>query len=128
MKKGIDIMADKGMTIKQGFTRALEDYRKLGNTEMVEFFEKRLEQINKKSDAPKKRTPRQIENDAYKEIILNGMNGETEYTIDDMLMYFGLPLEMKTQRVSALLSQLVEEHKVERVSDTKGHRKFKLAA
>ena len=121
-------MADKGMTIKQGFTRALEDYRKLGDTEMVEFFEKRLEQVNKKSDAPKKRTPRQIENDAYKEIILNGMTADTEYTIDDMLMYFGLPLEMKNQRVSALLSQLVEEHKVERVADSKGHRKFKLAA
>ena len=120
-------MADKGMTIKQGFTRALEDYRKLGDTEMVEFFEKRLEQVNKKNDAPKKRTPRQIENDAYKEIILNGMSADNEYTIDDMLMYFGLPLEMKSQRVSALLAQLVEDNRVARI-EGKGHRKFKLVA
>lgn len=119
-------MASKGMTIKQGFERALNDYRKIGDTEMVDFFEKRLEQVNKKSDTPKKRTPRQIENDAYKEIILNGMQENEEYTIDDMLMYFGLPMEMKTQRVSALLSQLIEENKVKRIANTKGHQKFAL--
>lgn len=108
-------MANKGMTIKQGFERALTDYKRIGDETMIAFFEGRLSQLEKNNNAPKSRTPRQIENDAYKEIILNGMNTGLSYSIDDMLMYFGLPLEMKPQRVSALITQLIDENKVKRV-------------
>ena len=48
---------DKGLTMKQGFARALEDYRKIGDAEMIAFFEKRLEQANKKATTERKLTP-----------------------------------------------------------------------
>lgn len=114
----------KGLTIKQGFERALKDYRQMGDTEMIAFFEKRLEQENKKASTVK-RTPRQIENDAYKEIILNGMQDDETYTIEDMMTYFGLPLDMKYQRVSALLSQLIDEAKISKSYDKKKTPHFK---
>ena len=62
---------NKGITIKQGFTRALEDYRKIGDAEMVAFFEKRLEQANKKATTERKLTPHQQENEKIKEGIID---------------------------------------------------------
>ena len=60
---------NKGITMKQGFTRALEDYRKIGDAEMVAFFEKRLEQANKKTTTERRLTPHQQENEKIKEIL-----------------------------------------------------------
>ena len=80
-------MANK-ITQKIGFTWAMETARSLGNEDMAAFFENKLNQLEKQTEN-KKRSPRQIENDAYKEIILGIMQKGFEYTIDDMLMYFG---------------------------------------
>ena len=100
-------MADKGFTIKQGFTRALEDYKRIGDAEMVAFFEKRLEQANKKSTTERKLTPHQQENERIKEGILDNMCAGTIYSIADMLCTFDcFPAEMTPNRLSALLSQL----------------------
>lgn len=103
-------MANKnGLTMKEGFARALEDYRKLGDAEMVAFFEKRLEQANKKSTSTgeRKLTPHQQENERIKEGILDNMCAGTVYSIADMLCTFDcFPAEMTPNRLSALLSQL----------------------
>ena len=77
---------DKGLTIKQGFARALEDYRKIGDAEMIAFFEKRLEQANKKTTTERKLTPHQQENEKIKEGILDNMETAVRYTIADMLV------------------------------------------
>lgn len=99
-------MAEK-ITQKIGFTRALEMYKQLGDTEMVEFFEKRLEQVSKKSNTERKLTPHQQENERIKEGILDNMENGTRYTIADMLITFDcFPEVMTAQRLSALLSQL----------------------
>lgn len=98
---------DKGLTMKQGFARALEDYRKIGDAEMVAFFEKRLEQANKKATTERKLTPHQQENEKIKEGILDNMETAVRYTIADMLVTFDcFPETMTPQRLSALLSQL----------------------
>ena len=98
---------DKGLTIKQGFARALEDYRKIGDAEMITFFEKRLEQANKKATTERKLTPHQQENEKIKEGILDNMETAVRYTIADMLVTFDcFPETMTPQRLSALLSQL----------------------
>ena len=101
-------MADK-LTIKAGFTRALEMYKSLGDEEMIAFFEKRLEQENKKSahKGERKLTPHQIENENIKEGILNSMENGKTYSIAEMLLSFDcFPEGMTVARLSALLSQL----------------------
>ena len=101
-------MADK-LTIKAGFTRALEMYKSLGDEEMIAFFEKRLEQENKKSahKSERKLTPHQIENENIKDGILDNMESGKTYSIADMLITFDcFPVGMTVARLSALLSQL----------------------
>ena len=99
-------MSEK-ITLKVGFARALEDYKRIGDEEMVAFFEKRLEQANKKSASERKLTPHQIENEHIKEGILDNMEHGVTYTIADMLVTFDcFPEGMTPNRLSALLSQL----------------------
>ena len=101
-------MANKnGLTMKQGFERALNDYKRLGDEEMVAFFEKRLEQASKKSTTERKLTPHQMENEKIKDGILDNMCVGTVYSIADMLCTFDcFPENMTPNRLSALLSQL----------------------
>ena len=95
------------ITLKVGFARALEDYKRIGDEDMVAFFEKRLEQANKKSNTERKLTPHQVENEHIKEGILDNMEQGVQYTIADMLVTFDcFPEGMTPNRLSALLSQL----------------------
>ena len=104
-QKGIDTM--EKITLKVGFARALEDYKRIGDEDMVAFFEKRLEQANKKSNTERKLTPHQVENEHIKEGILDNMENGVQYTTADMLMTFDcFPEGMTINRLSALLSQL----------------------
>ena len=117
------------ITMKQGFARALEDYKRIGDADMVAFFEKRLEQANKKSSAERKLTPHQIENEKIKEGILDNMENGVQYTIADMLTTFDcFPEKMTAQRISALLSQL-GTHGTNQIvrSEVKGKAYFTLA-
>ena len=121
-------MSDK-ITMKQGFTKALEDYRKLGDAAMVEFFEKRLAQVEKKANGEKKLTPHQVENEKIKEGILDNMEKGVRYTIADMLVTFDcFPETMTAQRLSALLSQLgVRGSQAITRTEEKGKAYFSLA-
>lgn len=117
------------ITMKQGFTRAIEDYRKIGDADMVAFFEKRLEQACKKSNSERKLTPHQVENEHIKDGILESMEQGVQYTIADMLVTFGcFPAEMTPQRLSALLSQLGSRGTNQIVrTEVKGKAYFSLA-
>ncbi len=123
-------MADK-LTIKAGFTRALEMYKSLGDEEMIAFFEKRLEQENKKSahKGERKLTPHQIENEKIKEGILNSMEANRQYSISEMLLVFKcFPADMTVARLSALLTQLGAKGTGEIVrTEVKGKAFFALA-
>ena len=124
-------MANKnGLTMKQGFERALNDYKRLGDAEMVAFFEKRYEQACKKSTSTgeRKLTPHQLENENIKEGILDNMCAGTVYSIADMLCTFDcFPENMSVARLSALLSQLGPKgsQQVERI-EQKGKVYFSL--
>ena len=99
-------MSEK-ITLKIGFERARKVFEELGDAEMVAFFEKRLEQANKKSSAERKLTPHQQENERIKDGILDNMCVGTIYSIADMLCTFDcFPENMTPNRLSALLSQL----------------------
>lgn len=117
------------ITLKIGFARALEDYKRIGDAEMVAFFEKRLEQANKKSTSERKLTPHQIENESIKQGILDNMENGVQYTIADMLITFDcFPATMTPQRLSALLSQL-GAHGTNQIvrTEVKGKAYFALA-
>ena len=124
-------MANKnGITIKEGFARAIDTFKTLGDEEMVAFFEKRLEQENKKSAnrGERKMTPHQLENEQIKEGILDNMSIGTIYSIADMLCTFDcFPENMTPNRLSALLSQLGPKgtQQIERI-EQKGKVYFSL--
>lgn len=123
-------MANKnGMTIREGFEKALALYTEMGDAEMVEFFQKRLEQNAKKSTSERKPSPRQTENEAIKVGILNNMEIGTQYTLADMLCTFDcFPADMTPHRLAALLSQLGAKGSNEIVrSEVKGKAYFCLA-
>ena len=116
------------ITMKIGFSRALEMYKQIGDADMVAFFEKRLEQANKKVNAERKLTPHQLENERIKEGILDNMCVGSVYSIADMLCTFDcFPDGMTINRLSALLSQLGPKgsNQVERI-EQKGKVYFAL--
>lgn len=123
-------MANKnGMTIREGFERALALYTEMGDAEMVEFFQKRLEQNAKKSTSERKPSARQTENEAIKVGILNNMERGERYSTLDMLGAFDcFPADMTTQRLAALLSQLGAKGTKQVVrTEEKGKAYFSLA-
>lgn len=123
-------MASKnGMTIQQGFERALALYKEMGDAEMVAFFEKRIEQNAKKSSSERKPTARQNENEQIKVGVLNNMEVGTQYTLADMLCTFDcFPADMTPHRLAALLSQLGAKGSGEIVrTESKGKAYFSLA-
>ena len=118
------------ITLKTGFARALEDYRKIGDADMVAFFEKRLEQASKKhATGERKPTAHQLENEQIKQGILDNMELGVQYTISDMLVTFDcFPEVMTAQRLSALLSQLGARGTNQIVrTEVKGKAYFSLA-
>ena len=121
-------MADKGLTMKQGFTRALEDYRKIGDAEMIAFFEKRLEQACKKSNSERKLTPHQMENEKIKTALLENMEAGRNYTVSDLFTYFAFiyPSGMTVNRLVQLLTQLKNAGAIVR-SEIKGKAYFAIA-
>ena len=117
------------ITLKVGFARALEDYKRIGDEEMVAFFEKRLEQANKKSTAERKPTAHQQENEEFKQKILN-LFIDGELTLISTLYSrfvdnFGDGV-ITVNRLIALVTQLKNEGKVTR-TEIKGKAYFTIA-
>ena len=74
-----------------------------------------LAQLEKRSSAERKPSARQIENEKLKGEILQAMSADRKYSVGEMIKEFSFfPADMTPQRVSALMTQLVEAHKVER--------------
>ena len=120
-------MAEK-ITMKQGFTRAIEDYKRIGDADMVAFFEKRLEQACKKSNTERKLTPHQIENEKIKENLLANMEVGRNYTVSDLFTYFSFiyPSNMTVNRLVQLITQLKNSGAIVR-TEVKGKAYFALA-
>ena len=120
-------MSEK-ITLKIGFSRALEMYREIGDAEMIAFFEKRLEQANKKTAGERKLTPHQLENERIKTALVEEMTNGVVYSISEMLSTFScFPDGMTPNRLSALLTQLRGEGLVKR-SEVKGKAYFELGS
>lgn len=96
-------------------------YKKLrkvveNDTELVAFIDHEIELLNKKNSAKKKPTKNQVENVAIKETILNALT-DTPTTITDLMANSVELQDLSNQRVSALMTQLVNDNKVVRTTD-----------
>lgn len=86
------------------------------DTELVAFIDHEVELLNKKNSAKKKPTKTQLENVEIKETILNALT-DTPTSITDLIAN-NVELKAYTnQKVSALLSQLIEDKLVARITD-----------
>ena len=116
------------MTIREGFEKALAYYQSVNDTEMVEFFEKRLEPNAKKSTAERKPTAKQVENTQFKQDILAFMENGVLYTSADITKSVPSIVEngISGARVAAMLGQLFKDGSLIR-EEIKGKFVYSLA-
>lgn len=87
----------------------------IDNQEMVEFIDREIELLNRKSSAPKKPTKTQIENECFKADIIRVLtDADTLLTITEICEACNFPKNMSNQRVTHLLTALRKEKKVRR--------------
>ena len=90
------------------------------NPELVKFIDHELELLAKKNASGEgKMTAAQLANEGIKAEILECMEKEPNrmFTVSEMQKEFPCCAELSNQRVSALIRQLKEDGKVERIED-----------
>lgn len=110
-------MAEKKMTKRDYFKQIKELV--VGNVELENFINHELELLDKKS-ASKAPTKVQIENESIKELIIKTLSTfEKPATISDIQSANDELAELSNQKISALLTQLINADKVVRTTDKK---------
>lgn len=104
-------MENKKMTKKQYFGVLLEIVK--GNEDLENFINHEIELLDKKATSGTK-TKNQVENESIKVEILNALQEFGKAVSVTELMG---KVAYSNQKLSALLKQLVEENKVERIED-----------
>lgn len=79
------------------------------NTELVAFIDHEVELLDKKNKAPKLPTAKQVENESLKDIILARI-GDKSMTVSEIQKDILGDKELSNQRVSAIVTQLVEDN------------------
>lgn len=113
-------MAEKKMTKREKFEMLANIAEVKANPMLVEFIEHELELLAKKNASGEgKLTAVQVANNGIKEEILECMAKEPNrlFTISEMMKLFPCCAELSNQRVSALVRQLKEDRKVERLEE-----------
>ncbi len=104
-------MENKKMTKKQYFGVLLEIVK--GNEDLENFINHEIELLDKKATSGTK-TKNQVANESIKEEIVNALvEFGKAVTVSELMA----KVEYSNQKLSALLKQLVEENKVERIED-----------
>lgn len=112
-------MATEKMTKKQKY-ELLKSIPEVAENEMLlELVTKEIESLEKKNSSSKKPTAQQTENEAIKTAVLETMsaNPTTLYTITELIKTVDVCNDLTNQRVSALVNQLVDSGKVEKIVD-----------
>lgn len=111
-------MAEKKITKRESFTEIKGILEELGKERLAKVMEHELELLAKKNSSEKKPTATQVANESIKEIILEVLmaNGKM-MTISEMQKANAELGELANQRLSALIRQLKEDGKVERIED-----------
>lgn len=109
----------KKLTKRDRFEALLKMSEVQANPDMVAFIEHEIELLAKKNAGDKKPTANQVANDGYKDIIFAEMtaNPDKLYTVTDLIKNVDGLGDLTNQRVSALLRQMIDANKVEKIVD-----------
>ena len=109
----------KKMTKRDYFTILRASYPATAENydEVIAFIDHELELLAKKNSAEKKPTAVQVANEGVKSAIIAGMESNRLYTITELIKEIPECADMTNQRVSALIRQLKDDGKVERVEE-----------
>ena len=108
----------KKITKRDYFNTLLGIAEVKANDELVKFIEHELELLAKKNSSEKKPTAVQVANEGIKSVIIETLaeNGKM-MTISEMQKVSAELGELSNQRISALIRQLINDGKVERIED-----------
>ena len=111
-------MTQKKITKRESFTEIKEILEGLGKGTLAEVMEHELELLAKKNSADKKPTAIQVENEKFKELIVEFMVEGEKYTITDFIKSIPELNEKTNQKVSAIVKQMyADEDKRQKVED-----------
>lgn len=111
-------MTQKKITKRESFTEIKEILESLGKDRLAEVMEHELELLAKKNSADKKPTATQVENEKFKELIVEFMEEGEKYTITDFIKSIPELNEKTNQKVSAIVKQMyADEDKGQKVED-----------
>lgn len=103
------------VTIKDQFVEVAEVLRGIDREDLATFIDGRIAVLDKKS-ANKKATAKQEENEALKAKILDTLTAEDKaFTVGELIKVF----EVSSQKMSALLTQMVKDGAVARTVEKK---------
>ena len=118
-------MAEKKITKRDMFNEIIKmmngDPMSVSTQDIIEFANHEIELLNKKSSSSSgKQTKTQLENESYKEIILETLKtADKPITISELMRRNETIAELSNQRVSAMLSQLRKAEKIVRTYEKK---------
>ena len=111
-------MTQKKITKRESFTEIKEILEGLGKDRLAEVMEHELELLAKKNSADKKPTATQVENEKFKDLIVEFMVEGEKYTITDFIKFIPELNDKTNQKVSALVKQMyADEDKGQKVED-----------
>lgn len=120
-------MTNTRITKKDRFNQLLALESVKANADLVAFINHEIELLEKKnasaSSATRKPTKTQIANEGIKAEMLDLMQSGTSYLISDMMKMFPTLAEYPSQKIVALMRQLVKDEKVVR-EEIKGKAYF----
>lgn len=113
---------EKKLTKMENYEKAVALAEKNGDNELVKFFKHEMELLEKRKTSGKK-SEKNTENEAYKEMILDVLaTSENPLTISDIIKADS-NLPNSNQKISALVTQLKESGEVVR-TEVKGRAYF----
>ena len=107
----------KKLTKRDHFNTLLTLSEVKSNPVLVDFIEHELELLAKKNSADKKPTAVQVANEGIKDAIYDAMQENRLYTITELIKEVPECADLTNQRVSALIRQMRDDHKVERIEE-----------
>lgn len=108
---------NKKMTKRDYFNSLLNLSEVKANAELTAFIEHELELLAKKNTSEKKPTAVQVVNGGIKDAIYDAMQENRLYTITEIIKEVAECADLSNQRVSALIRQMKDDGKVERVEE-----------
>ena len=119
-------MTNKKMT-KKDYFKILKGIEKVAeNAELVKFIDHEIELLNRKNSADRKLSGNALANVGLREEIIEILSKNPEHLFTATEVQKAMKDEYSNQRISALLKQLKEDGKVEKIQD-KRKSFFKLA-